>query len=512
METTSETVPANGKGTYDEEFGLQFQAHTLAVTCRHPTFALRFRSVLDPAYFTSPAHRVVSKAMLAHVDKYRAVPTKPTLVQAIKASAGDKLFEPAVAVVNKLYAADISDAEAVSDQVIRFGRLQAMCNAVLEASDMLAKGDRDIVPVIKRAEIVGQDMQDLGIDYVNADRKGWYDDEDLSDRVQTGIEHLDMAFGGGPRRGCLYVILAPTKRGKSTVLTNFGYGGIVSAHAYDVAHYSHEMHRKSVAMRYDLRISGSDFPLRRTDPEAYAVAVAARAKKYCHGRLYIQSYTTRTCTVAMLRSHLTMLKANGFNPSQIIVDYADIMKPERRMGELRHEQAGIYEDLRSLAGEFDAVVWTASQASKAALEMDTPTMAMFAESFEKGQIVDGAVALAQNVDEAQTGRCRLVLIGMRDEPDGTTVECEIQRPRMRILSTALIDPQGNVLSGQSYNNPGMTAPPPAKKANGGGFAGGVKGKAPTKKVTPHNPDAEDKLKMMQAQAAPKKPSMKPTQE
>jgi len=55
----------------------------------------------------------------------------------------------------------------------------------------------------------------------------------------------------------------------------------------------------------------------------------------------------------------------------VIVDYGDIMRAERRMGEMRHEQAACFEDLRQLAGEFDVPVWTASQTNRKSLMKTT---------------------------------------------------------------------------------------------------------------------------------------------
>ena len=81
-----------------------------------------------------------------------------------------------------------------------------------------------------------------------------------------------------------------------------------------------------------------------------------------------------------------MLAALERQPDLLVVDYAGIMRAERRLGELRHEVAGVYEDLRTIAGEFNMAVWTASQSNRGAWEKATPDMDDFAEGFSDCQV------------------------------------------------------------------------------------------------------------------------------
>lgn len=239
----------------------------------------------------------------------------------------------------------------------------------------------------------------------------------------------------------------------TTTLINIAYGAFTAAQAYNVAHYSLEMHQDKVARRYDDRLMSKRVEIRGTDPERYGRMLSQRVKTFVRGRLFVKSYPTRTATVSKIRSHLTLLAVRGFTPDLIVVDYADIMKPERRLGEMRHEQAGIYEDLRQLADEFNAAVWTGSQASRGALEKDTVTIEDFAEAFEKAAIVDAAIAFCQTHDERVDGRCRLYAAALRNAEDGRTIECEIDRNRARIRSIALFDVSGAriLLQGEQHD-------------------------------------------------------------
>ncbi|KKM04842.1 hypothetical protein LCGC14_1760190, partial [marine sediment metagenome] len=178
----------------------------------------------------------------------------------------------------------------------------------------------------------------------------------------------------------------------------------------------------------------------KVNVDQFVDRLETRMSKLIHGNLFVKGYPTRTVTTTMIRNHLNLLLSRDFVPDLIIVDYADIMKPERRLGEMRHEQAGIYEDLRQIAGEFNAAVWTASQAPKSALDKATLDLGDFAEAFEKAAIVDAAMAFCQTNEEKFKEECRLALIGLRYAEDGRMILCYLSRERCLLRSKQLLSP------------------------------------------------------------------------
>jgi replicative DNA helicase len=441
---------ASDVGTYAEQFGTKFQAHILAVLMRIPGVIVRYRSALDYRFFTSDVHKVIAKALFQHVDAFRFLPSPETLVETARPETDEEMMVSVEEAVGKLSMKDVSDSDAVCLKLVEFGKTQAMVNAVVACADDLKKNKRDkILTRVQEAQLVGEDVVDVGTDYLTtmAEREFWYAaNQDNNDTIPTGIRHLDLAMGGGLGRGELGVVLASPKRGKTGVLVNIGFGALMSTRNLNVIHYSMEIvesNAKSrphkVSKRYDDRLACHAIRMKHADPAKYAEILRKKAQMFIHGQLYVKSYPTRQAGVSTVRNHLSLMASKGFHPDLVIVDYADIMRPERRMGEVRHEQAGIYEDLRALAAEFDAAVWTASQTNRGALDKETVTIADFAEAFEKAAIVDAAAALCQTNAERMEGRCRLFMAALRNEEDGRTVECEFMRDRCYVRSTGLLD-------------------------------------------------------------------------
>jgi replicative DNA helicase len=433
-------------GTYAERFGEKFQSHILAVAARLPEFVVRYRTALSHQFFVSEINRTIAKGLLTHVDKFRCLPSHATLVEHVRPTVSEEIMPQMETAIAALYKEKIDDAVSVQALVVEFGKQQAMVNAVLEAAEHIEKGERDkVLPLVTDALLTGEDVLDVGVDYTAdvGERLDSYAEE-KKEVVPTVIKDLDRAMNGGCSRGELFVVLAPPKRGKSTTLVNIGYGPLTMINpatnvGYNVAYYSCEMNAKKIARRFDDRLAEEDFKYKSTNRALYRERLIDRTKKFIKGRLFIKSYPTRTASVTTLRSHLSLLAARDFKPDLVIVDYADIMKPERRLGEMRHEQAGIYEDLRTLAGEYNCVVWTASQAIRSAVGKDSLDIGDFAEAFEKAAIVDGAIGFCQSKDERIEGECRLALVGLRGEEDGRMVKCDIRRDMCKITSKALLD-------------------------------------------------------------------------
>ena len=428
------------------EYGDEFQRHVLAVLARIPGAILRYRSALDHTYFGSQSLRSVAQVLFAHVDEHRALPQKPTLFEEVQAAVDSREWSRIrKSVLLRIYREDVSDAQAVLGHVVDFGRQQAYVNATVTAAEMIDRGKRDVEQLFREAGMVGEDLLDIGADYRDnlEERQRYYEDPSSHDiRLRTGVPHLDFMLEGGLCRGELGVLLAPPKRGKTTALVNFGFGALTDVSGLNVVHYSLEMVASKILRRYDDRLMGTRVHDRKKDPKKYNKELERRVDQFVRGNLFVKHWPTRTASVSTVRSHLGLLQANGFEPDIVVVDYGDIVKPERRLGDMRHEQAGIYEDLRQLAGDFGVVVWTASQTSKSALDKDTITIADFAESFEKAAIADAVVAVCQTDDEKIDGILRLFGAAFRDAEDGRTVECAIDRASSRIRSIALYDVAG----------------------------------------------------------------------
>jgi len=431
------------QGTYSETFGAKFHTRILAVAVQDPTFVARYRTALDYSYFTSDVERVIARALFNYVDTYNGIPSRTTLTEDIRPHASPDDMDAIEAKLKSLFHMRIKDSAAVIDKAVEFGKQQAMINAVIEAGEELDKGNRGkILPLIQQAMVIGDDILDVGIDYNDAGdlRQALYvDGEGDRDVITTGLPHLDFAMGGGLGRGELGIILAPPKRGKSTTLLNFAYGALRAG--LNVVYYTYEMSDKKIMSRVDDRVVTKGVKYKRKAPRRFLRKLNEEIAAQIKGHLFVKQYPSSKSGVTTIRNHLNVLRAHEFIPDMIVVDYADLLEPESNMryGKRYQDVEGIYRDLRSLAGEHHAALWTGSQSKVSSLTKDTLDMSDFAEAFAKAAIMDAGIALCQTLKERASEECRLAIVGQRNEDDARIVRCHIRRDQCLLTSTQLID-------------------------------------------------------------------------
>ena len=102
----------------------------------------------------------------------------------------------------------------------------------------------------------------------------------------------------------------------------------------------------------------------------------------------------------------------------IIVDYGDLLRPVRYLKEKRNELESIYEELRGIAAEYEAPVWTASQTNRSGLNAEVITMESISEAFNKCFIADFIFTISRTIDDKVTNSGRLFVAKNRNGPDG----------------------------------------------------------------------------------------------
>ena len=427
--------------TYSSDFGAAFQVKILATILRSPGVISRYRSTIDSQYFSADANQAITEAILSEFDNFKVVPTKETLCEALKEFTPAATLDATTAEACRLFEVSIVDAASVTSKLVAFAKTQAMCNAVVQGAESIRKGRlHDVRGFIDKAMLVGQDVTNLGTSFHDFDRLSMYTDPaERFEIVPTRLTHVDTVMQGGPRRGEHHVILAPPKTGKTTLLINIGYGAVSNFIGLNVLHVSLEMHSKKILRRYDDRLMGSLIQKRTAHPQWYVDAIKKRLEWYAPGNLFVRSFPTRTATTTDIRGLLVGLAGQGYPIDVLITDYATIVKPTARLGEYRHEIAGVHEQLRGLADEFNLVSWSAAQSTRSAIEKEILLMGDAGESGEISHVVDGMWALCQTPEERMEFKCRLFASALRDMGMFTTVNCDIHRDRCLITTTGIED-------------------------------------------------------------------------
>jgi replicative DNA helicase len=299
--------------------------------------------------------------------------------------------------------------EYIKDTALDFCKKQNLKSAMVKSIALLQNSSFDeISQVINDSLKLGMD-NDEGYDY----KKDF--EERFKPRfrnpVSTGWELIDDICKGGLGQKELGVVIAPTGAGKSMALVHLGVQALQEGKT--VVHYTLELQDTVVATRYDSCLT--KIPLQNL--------VAFKEQIYeevqdISGRLIVKEYPTKTASTQTIRNHLEKLRMRSIDVDMIIVDYGDLLRPVRYLKEKRNELESIYEELRGIAAEYEAPVWTASQTNRSGLNAEVITMEAISEAFNKCFIADFIFTISRTIDDKVANSGRLFIAKNRNGPDG----------------------------------------------------------------------------------------------
>ena len=125
----------------------------------------------------------------------------------------------------------------------------------------------------------------------------------------------------------------------------------------------------------------------------------------------------------------------------IIVDYGDLLRPTSIKKEKRNELESIYEELRTLAGEFKCPVWTASQTNRSGLNAEVVTMESISEAFNKCFVADFIFSVSRTIQDKNNNTGRIFIAKNRNGPDGVVypIFMDTSNVSIKILSDSAVN-------------------------------------------------------------------------
>ena len=399
------------------QFGTSFQSKVIASCLIDTMFLQTISEVLKPEYFESDSNKWLVSEIHKYFLKYKTTPT----LEAIKIAVDDvenDVFK--LSIIEALKGAwrhrEANDLKFVQEKILDFCKNQVLKSAIMESVSLLENQNYDgIKTVIDNAMKAGTAV-DIGHDY----NVGIEERLTKSTRItiKTPWDIINDVMDGGLGEGELGVVVAPSGVGKTWLLQTIAAGALKKG--FTVVHYTLELNETYVGLRYDTVFSGISTQNIKFHREEVKKIIDS-----LEGRMVIKYYPTRAATVNTISAHLKQLELKDIKPDLVIVDYADILRDNSGMREVRHQLGSIYEDLRGLAGEFEVPIWTASQANRSALDEDVIEATKVAESYQKIMTADFVVSLSRKVEDKIGNTGRFHVIKNRFGPDGLTYPAKV---------------------------------------------------------------------------------------
>ena len=399
------------------QYGKSFQEKIFQALLTDHAWGSQMLEVMTPEFFEVRYLRYLTKKYFKYFEKYKTFPTLSLLITIIRDDLREGndiiLRDQIIEFLHRLKVSpDMGDLAFVKDKSLDFCRKQALKSALEKSVEMVAT-DRyeEVISVMKDAISRGMSST-LGHNFF----------EDFEHRFSkvarvtcpTGLRQLDKKdlLNGGLGRGEIGVITAPTGAGKSHFLVHLGAEALKVGK--NVVHYTFELSERAVGLRYDSNLC--DIPSNEVIDRKNEVI--EKYESMDTGRLIIKEYPTGAASVMTIRNHIEKLLLKSFIPGLIIIDYADIMKPSRKLDFLRHELKLIYEELRNLSMDLNVPVWTASQANREAANSSVVGLENMSEAYGKAMVADVVLSLSRKPIEKSSGAGRLFVAKNRSGRDG----------------------------------------------------------------------------------------------
>ena len=325
------------------------------------------------------------------------------------------------------------------DQILGFGRIQAMKKAVLDIIPIIEKEDIEgldqVRSVIDGALKVGSAIHDKGLELgsiltevgtlVSQDRL-----HSAGNKLSSGFPTIDAALYGGFAPTELWVIQAPTKVGKSTMLINLAAAAITQQRP--VFYYTFELRTLDVILRMASRLSKIPMNIIGANADDAYRTWAENFQQYAPYLRVVYAPPGRMSVDGMRASMLRLAEEDGQTPALLVVDYADLMRKDRNDDNTYLAMGDIYQQLIGIGYDFSMPVLTASQTQRSAAKLDLIGTDATGDSYRKATDSDGIISVQRTDKEKESNLLRLYIAGARRGEDGLTIPCQTAYDRMLI--------------------------------------------------------------------------------
>ena len=452
MTATAELLPAAVALPEEEkaphyEFDADFQQKIVALRIRDTPFSQLTDGLIKPEFFENAAHAALVAVSNKYFERYKKAPGDKTVLAALMGDAiRSRMLPPeiarmAIAIIPEIYKTDVSDRDYVADECAVFARHQALASAVLASVELIDKRDLDAVGVLMRkANDVGVKVTGGAYDYAEMVKVRTQDRKDRAAGIRpptgitTGYAVIDdYLYHKGWGRRELSVLMGGPKAGKSMAMISFGINAI--ANGYKTLYVTLEVAAGIIAERMDANVS--DRAMFELGPHCHDVEGKVQAFMAKAAPFIIHEFPTGSMRPSDLRRLLEHYKGQGMVFDLVIVDYADLMAPERVTDNLQENSKSVYVNLRGMAMAEGFALLTATQTNREGAKKAVATMTDIAEDINKVRIADILISINKTPEEVTSKQARLFFAASRNQRSGFTVRIEQDIDRAKFISKVL---------------------------------------------------------------------------
>jgi replicative DNA helicase len=406
-----------------QEYTEEIQELFLNFLVTDPELFVRVNNIIEPFMFNKRFQNTVT-FLKQHASEYSSIPT----IDQISATTNIDL--------QRIDGISDNHVEWFLDSFERFCRHKALEKAILDSTDLLEKQDYGAVEnKIKEASQVGL-VKDLGLEYFENPKERLQHIKSQAGAISTGWKHIDQKLYGGLNKGEITIFAGGSGAGKSLFLQNLGVNWSLAG--LNVVYISLELSEQLISMRLDAMVSGYGTKeiMRNMDD----VDLKVRMKGKGAGKFRVKQMTNGV-NANDIRAFVREYEINSdIKVDAILVDYLDLMMPiSARVspGDLFIKDKYVSEELRNLAVETGAILVTASQLNRGAVEEIEFDHHHIAGGISKIQTADNVIGIFTSNAMRERGRYQIQFMKTRSSSGvGSKVDLKFDPDTLRVEDLA----------------------------------------------------------------------------
>lgn len=385
--------------------------------------------IYDKRWFKETCVGQILKNIIVFYDKYDVIPNIKT-IQALSKKYIEKHPEQSdfTLVAAQQTLAEVTNLNLnISDDIINknlkeYIRRNAFYNALYDNAAMLDNSPDNYEKVVDkclenfdRVQKITFNDSDLGFKYFDESQMKTHWDYILNPeaKIKTGWDSIDQYTNGGFLKSgkMLALFMAQAGLGKSVFMSNVAVNFLKQN--LGVVVISLEMSQDVYAQRFDAHISNKNIN-KLAENSADAISrIKDFYAKYPKANLYLKEYPPRSVSTKDIEQYLENLKNNGEHFDVIVIDYLNLVLPNRKTDSMFKDGLAVSEELRALSYKFNCPVISAVQCNTEGMNSQDIDMQNVSESRGICHTADFICALYQMNEDRENGVINLKIVKNR---------------------------------------------------------------------------------------------------
>lgn len=359
----------------------------------------RCQNILNADYFVNKFRPAV-RFLIKHSSEYNVLPK----IEQVNAETG----------LDFTYISDIGPQhqDAFLDEIEEFCKNRALGNAVINAADLIEKGNYGEVEKRVREAILISLQSDIGTNYFEDPRSRLLKIKDKNGQVSTGWKNVDDKLYGGVNRGEITIWCAGSGVGKSLFLQNLAIN--FSRQGLNVIYITLELSEELCSMRMDSMLS--EVPTKEVFRRIDEVEIKVKQIGHKSGSLHVKQLPQGS-TVNDIKAYLKNYEIKTQRkPDVLVVDYLDLLFPNNKkidVSNLFVKDKFVTEELRGLMVERQMIGQTAAQLNRGAVQEQEHDHSHISGGISKIQTADNVISIFASAAMKERGQYQIQFLKTR---------------------------------------------------------------------------------------------------